>query len=59
MPAPGVRTLSFHPVTAGGTGLSLGAVGHDGATTLTLRGRASSWNDNGLEQLLEAVVSLL
>lgn len=57
--APGVRTLSFHPVTAGGTGLSLGAVGHDGATTLTLRGRASSWNDNGLEQLLEAVVSLL
>ncbi|NYI47018.1 hypothetical protein BJ993_004098 [Nocardioides aromaticivorans] len=57
--APGVRALSFHPVTAGGTGLSLGAVGHDGTTTLTLRGRASSWNDNGLEQLLEAVVSLL
>lgn len=57
--APDVRALSFHPVTAGGTGLSLGAVGHDGATTLTLRGRASAWNDNGLEQLLEAVVSLL
>lgn len=57
--APGVRALSFHPVTAGGTGLSLGAVGHDGATTLTLRARASAWNDNGLEQLLEAVVSLL
>lgn len=57
--APGVQALSFHPVTAGGTGLSLGAVGHDGTTTLTLRGRASAWNDNGLEQLLEAVVSLL
>lgn len=57
--APGVRALSFHPVTAGGTGLSLGAVGHDGTTTLTLRGRAAAWNDNGLEQLLEAVVSLL
>ncbi len=57
--APGVRGLSFHPVTAGGTGLSLGAVGHGGTTTLTLRGRASAWNDNGLEQLLEAVVSLL
>lgn len=57
--APGVQGLSFHPVTAGGTGLSLGAVGHGGATTFTLRGRASAWNDNGLEQLLEAVVSLL
>lgn len=57
--APGVRGLSFHPVTAGGTGLSLGAVGHEGTTTLSLRGRASAWNDNGLEQLLEAVVSLL
>lgn len=57
--APGARGLAFHPVTAGGTGLSLGAVGHDGTTTLTLRGRASAWNDNGLEQLLEAVVSLL
>lgn len=57
--AAGVQGLSFHPVTAGGTGLSLGAVGHDGTTTLTLRGRASSWNDNGLEHLLEAVVSLL
>lgn len=57
--APGVRDLAFHPVTAGGSGLSLGAVGHDGTTTLTLRGRASAWNDNGLEQLLEAVVSLL
>ncbi|HWJ08185.1 MAG TPA: hypothetical protein VNS46_02350 [Nocardioides sp.] len=57
--AAGVRGLTFHPVTAGGTGLSLGAVGHGGTTTLTLRGRASAWNDNGLEQLLEAVVSLL
>jgi hypothetical protein len=26
---------------------------------LTLRARASSWNDDGLEQLLEAVISLL
>lgn len=57
--APGVRRLSFHPVTAGGTGLSLGAVAADGRTTLTLRGRAGSWDDDGLEQLLEAVISLL
>lgn len=57
--APHVDGLSFHPVTAGGTGLSLGAVGLRGETVLTLRARAASWNDNGLEQLLEAVVSLL
>ncbi|GAA1542998.1 hypothetical protein [Nocardioides humi] len=57
--APAVERLAFHPVTAGGTGISLGAVGHRGRTVLTLRARAAEWNDNGLEQLLEAVVSLL
>ncbi|WGX99872.1 hypothetical protein QI633_15135 [Nocardioides sp. QY071] len=57
--APHVERLAFHPVTAGGTGLSLGAVGHRGRTVLTLRARAAQWNDNGLEQMLEAVVSLL
>lgn len=54
-----VADLSFHPVTAGGSGLSLGAVGLDGSTTLTLRARAAAWTDDGLEQLLEAVISLL
>ena len=34
------RDLAFYPVTAGGTGMSLGAVGHDGTTVLTLRARA-------------------
>ncbi|THV18600.1 hypothetical protein E9934_03040 [Nocardioides caeni] len=57
--APRVRGLAFHPVTAGGTGLSLGAVGHGGRTVVTLRARAAQWNDDGLEQLLEAVISLL
>lgn len=57
--APHLDRLVFHPVTAGGTGISLGAVGHRGRTVLTLRARAAEWNDNGLEQLLEAVVSLL
>lgn len=57
--APEVEGLVFHPVTAGGTGLSLGAVGLRGSTVLTLRARAASWNDDGLEQLLEAVISLL
>ena len=53
--APRVDRLTFHPVTAGGTGLALGAVGHAGRTVLTLRGRASAWDADGLEQVLEAV----
>ena len=57
--APGVEHLAFHPVTAGGTGLSLGAVGLGDRTVLGLRARASSWDDDGLEQLLEAVVAKL
>ncbi|KRA37314.1 MULTISPECIES: hypothetical protein [unclassified Nocardioides] len=57
--APHVDRLVFHPVTAGGSGISLGAVGLRGDTVLTLRARAASWNDDGLEQLLEAIISLL
>jgi hypothetical protein len=53
--APRVDRLAFHPVTAGGTGLSLGAVGHGGRTVLTLRARAAAWDADGLERLLEAV----
>lgn len=57
--APRVDRLAFHPVTAGGSGISLGAVAHGGSTVLTLRARAGAWTDDGLEQLLEAVISLL
>jgi len=57
--APGVEQLVFHPVTAGGSGLSLGAVGHAGRTTLTLRARAARWDRDGLERLLEAIVDRL
>lgn len=57
--APHVDRLAFHPVTGGGTGISLGAVGFRGETVLTLRARAAAWNDDGLEQLLEAIISLL
>jgi hypothetical protein len=53
--APHVDRLAFHPVTAGGSGLSLGAVGHRGRTVLTLRGRAADWDADGLERMLEAV----
>ena len=51
--------LAFYPVTAGGTGLSLGAVGHDDTTVLTLRGRASQWDAAGLAGLLGQVVDRL
>jgi hypothetical protein len=57
--APAVERLTFHPVTAGGSGISLGAVGHAGSTTLTLRARARRWDDDGLEQLLEAIIHRL
>ena len=53
--APHVERLAFHPVTAGGTGISLGAVGHRGRTVLTLRARAADWDADGLERVLEAV----
>jgi hypothetical protein len=57
--AVGVTGLAFHPVTAGGTGVSLGAVGLHGVTTVTLRARAARWDRSGLEALLDAVVAEL
>jgi hypothetical protein len=51
--------LVFYPVTAGGTGISLGAVGHAGRTALSLRARASSWDGPGLERLLARVADAL
>jgi hypothetical protein len=51
--------LTFYAVTAGGTGLSLGAVGHDDTTALTLRGRAAQWDTASLRALLGSVVELL
>lgn len=51
--------LAFYPVTAGGTGLSLGAVGLGGDTVLTLRGRAATWDEVALTGLLAGVVSEL
>lgn len=63
--APGAEALTFHPVTAGGTGVSLGAVtlgtaSHTGPTTrLSLRARGADWTHDGLERLLEAIVGEL
>ena len=46
-------------VTAGGSGISLGAVGHDGRTVLTLRARAAAWDAAGLTALLAGVADAL
>jgi hypothetical protein len=51
--------LAFYPVTAGGSGISLGAVGHDGRTVLTLRARAAAWDAAGLTALLARVEEAL
>jgi hypothetical protein len=53
------RDLAFYPVTAGGSGISLGAVGHDGRTALTLRARAAAWDEAGLTALLARVADAL
>jgi len=57
--AEGTSGLAFHPVTAGGTGLSLGAVGLRDATTLTLRARAGQWDRPGLDGLLSEIAAEL
>ncbi|MQW76406.1 hypothetical protein GHK92_11005 [Nocardioides sp. dk4132] len=57
--APGVDDLAFHPVTAGGTGLSLGAVGIGERTVLGLRGRRSEWDDASLTALLQTLTASL
>lgn len=57
--APGVASLAFHPVTAGGSGLSLGAATLRGTTTLTLRARARTWGEPELARLLDGVVDAL
>lgn len=55
--AAAATDLAFYPVTAGGSGLSLGAVGLGGRTVLTLRGRASVWDEAGLADLLTRVAA--
>ena len=55
--ADSVAGLAFHPVTAGGSGVSLGALTFRGSTTVTLRARAARWDPAGLERLLDEVVA--
>ena len=57
--APGAEEVLLHPVTAGGSGLSLGA-GDDGRrTVLSLRARARTHDDDALEEILEGIVGAL
>jgi hypothetical protein len=51
--------LRFYPVTGGASGLSLGAATVSGRTTLTLRGRETRHDDEGLGELLALVVEQL
>lgn len=49
--APGVEELAFYPVTGGGSGVSVGAVGLRGTTVVTLRGRGHRHPSATLEAL--------
>jgi hypothetical protein len=49
--ADAVDDLSFYPVTGGGSGVSVGAVGLHGTTVVTLRGRAHRHPTLTLEEL--------
>lgn len=49
--APGVEELAFYPVTGGGSGVSVGAVGLRGTTVVTLRGRGRRHPSATLEAL--------
>ncbi|GAA1451849.1 hypothetical protein GCM10009641_86940 [Mycobacterium cookii] len=49
--APQVEELAFYPVTAGGSGVSVGAVGLRGTTVVTLRGRGHRHPSATLEAL--------
>ena len=49
--APGVEDLAFYPVTGGGSGVSVGAVGLRGTTVVTLRGRGGRHPSATLEAL--------
>lgn len=53
------RALSFYPVAGGSSGVSLGAVTHEGRTRITLRGRADGHSAEGLEALLALVAAPL
>lgn len=57
--APGVHELSFHPVSGGGSGVALGAVGLAGRTVLGLRARGSTHAPADLDALLEDVAARL
>ncbi len=57
--AEAVTGLAFHPVTAGGSGVSLGAVTLGDRTTVTLRARAARWDTPGLQDLLDGIAEEL
>lgn len=57
--APLARGLAFHPVTGGGSGLSIGAVTSGGTTVITARARAKRLSGPALEELLGHILAVL
>ena len=53
--APGVEDLAFYPVTGGGSGISVGAVGVQGSTVVTVRGRRRRHGARALASLASRV----
>lgn len=57
--ADGVENIAFYPVTGGGSGVSVGAVGLRGTTVVTLRGRQHRHPTLTLEELGRRVLDEL
>ena len=53
--APDLTGLAFHPVTGGGSGVSIGAVGLAGRTRLTARARGARQSPPAMAELLRDV----
>lgn len=54
-----VASMTFHPVTGGGSGVSIGAVELGGRTTISARARAHQHTSESLGALLDDVVAAL
>jgi hypothetical protein len=55
----GVHDVRLHPVTAGGSGISLGTADDGVRTALSVRARARDYDADALEEILEGVVAKL
>lgn len=56
---PGLRSVAFHPVASGRSGVAIGLASTAGATTVTLRARRASFDDSAAAELLALVRAAL